>query len=318
MKSQDFNNGYAQMEPDEYKKCPECGSENIIIDPKTSEYVCIDCGAVLGSRLELGPEWRVFSQSEADKRVRTGAPLTPLIHDRGVSTIISWRDTDAHGKKLEPKTKLSAHRLRIWQQRLRVSSAEDRNLSRALQLIEQLSSSLNLPKHVCELAATIYRKAVRMNLVKGRDVESMAAASVYIATRMKGMPIRLIEISKKTRPRLKRGEIGKAYRFLVYRLNLTIGSPQIKSYIKRFASSLNIPPETVKKAEEILEYAEKKRLTSGRGPSGIAASILYVAAILHNQNITQRHLSEASGVTEVTVRNRYKDIIENLSFIVYL
>jgi Transcription initiation factor IIB (TFIIB) len=58
--------------------------------------------------------------------------------------------------------------------------------------------------------------------------------------------------------------------------------------------------------------AENKDLTSGRGPTGVAAAAIYIASIALNERRTQREVAEVAGVTEVTIRNRYKELTEKL------
>ncbi|WP_323173261.1 TFIIB-type zinc ribbon-containing protein [Natrialba sp. PRR66] len=56
------------------------------------ERICADCGLVLyKAEIEYGPEWRSFSNEEADGRSRVGAPVTELLHDKGLSTTIGWQ-----------------------------------------------------------------------------------------------------------------------------------------------------------------------------------------------------------------------------------
>ena len=84
-------------------------------------------------------------------------------------------------------------------------------------------------------------------------------------------------------------------------------------YIARFASALRLSAETQSKAVEILELAQNSELTSGRGPTGIAAASLYVAALINNEKRTQREVADIAGVTEVTIRNRYKELLRKLN-----
>ena len=71
-------------------------------------------------------------------------------------------------------------------------------------------------------------------------------------------------------------------------------------------------------ANKILTVATELKLTSGRGPTGIAAAASYVASVLVGEKRTQREIAEIARVTEVTIRNRYKELIERLMFIVSL
>ena len=111
---------------------------------------------------------------------------------------------------------------------------------------------------------------------------------------------------------LEKKRIGRTYRFVTRELGITILPSNPADYIARFASSLKLSAETQSNAIEILEQAQKAELTSGRGPTGIAAAALYVSALLHNRKRTQREVADVAGVTEVTIRNRYKELLDEL------
>ena len=69
---------------------------------------------------------------------------------------------------------------------------------------------------------------------------------------------------------------------------------------------------------KILFAAKEQKLTSGRGPTGIAAAASYIASVLTGERKTQREIAEIAQVTEVTIRNRYKELVERLQFIISL
>ena len=112
--------------------------------------------------------------------------------------------------------------------------------------------------------------------------------------------------------RVDKKEIGRSYRFVVFRLNLSSNPTKPIDYISRFISELSLSNNVQKKATEIVRLAEKKGLTSGRGPTGVAAASIYVASILFGERRTQRDIARVSQVTEVTVRNRFKELISKL------
>ena len=100
--------------------CQECGENNLIIDDSRGEIVCNSCGLVINQRIiDSGPEWRAFSSEEANKKARVGAPTTLTLHDKGLSTMIGWRNKDAFGKNITPKMKADVYRLRKWHVRTR-------------------------------------------------------------------------------------------------------------------------------------------------------------------------------------------------------
>jgi len=293
-------------------RCPECGSRNLIRDYERAEITCLNCGLVISERIaDPGPEWRAFDQEQKEKRARVGAPMTLTIHDKGLSTIIDWRDKDSYGKDLTPRRRAQIYRLRKWQRRVRVSDATERNLAFALQEIERISSQLGLPRSVHEEAALIYRKAVEERLVRGRSIESMAAASLYAACRRYNIPRTLDEMTKVARVGKK--EIGRSYRFIAKELLHKMPPTNPVKYIPRLISQLELMGEVQMKAKEIIEEASRIGLTSGRGPIGVAAAAVYVASVILNNKRTQRDIAMAAGVTEVTIRNRYKELVEKIS-----
>jgi len=293
-------------------RCPECGSRNLIRDYERAEITCLNCGLVISERIaDPGPEWRAFDQEQKEKRARVGAPMTLTIHDKGLSTIIDWRDKDSYGKDLTPRRRAQIYRLRKWQRRVRVSDATERNLAFALQEIERISSQLGLPRSVHEEAALIYRKAVEERLVRGRSIESMAAASLYAACRRYNIPRTLDEMTKVARVGKK--EIGRSYRFIAKELLHKMPPTNPVKYIPRLISQLELMGEVQMKAKEIVEEASRIGLTSGRGPIGVAAAAVYVASVILNNKRTQRDIAMAAGVTEVTIRNRYKELVEKIS-----
>jgi len=95
-------------------------------------------------------------------------------------------------------------------------------------------------------------------------------------------------------------------------LEIRIRPSNPADYIPRFASALKLSPESQSKSVEILEKAQRAELTSGRGPTGIAAGALYVSALMHVEKRTQREVADVAGVTEVTIRNRYKELLDEL------
>ena len=128
--------------------------------------------------LDKGPEWRAFTQEEKTSRSRVGMPTSYSIHDKGLSTTISQVDRDAFGRKLPLSTRLQMWRLRKWQIRSRVHSSNDRNLAQAMAELERLSSKVSISPPIKEKAAVIYRKALDKTLVRGRSINSIAAAAL--------------------------------------------------------------------------------------------------------------------------------------------
>jgi len=302
---------------DEIVQCPECGSRHLSKDYSRAELVCEDCGLVIDQDLiDHGPEWRAFDSDQREKRARTGAPMTYTIHDKGLSTMIGWANRDAYGKSIPTRNRAQLFRLRKWQARTRISDGTERNLALALSNLDRMASGMELPRTVRETAAMIYRKAASKNLVRGRSIEGVTAASLYAACRRCHVPRTLDEIS--IIARMSRKEIGRNYRYVARELGLKLIPTSPEDYISRFCSELKLSADVQAKTLEILKEAADKELTSGRGPTGIAAASLYIASVLCGERRTQREIAETAGVTEVTIRNRYKELAEKLDINVIL
>jgi len=299
------------------RKCPECGSNRLMRDYECAEIVCMSCGFVVAAKLaDQGPEWRAFDDEQRAKRARAGAPLTFTIHDKGLSTMIDWHDRDVYGKRLAPGQKAQIYRLRKWQRRIRVSDATERNLAFALSEISKIANNLNLPKNILETASVIYRKAVKERLIRGRSIQGVTAAAIYVACRQCGVARTLDEIAQSSTVNKK--EIGRSYRFLIKELDYFIPPLKPSQYITKFSNQLTMQGKVEEIAHKILATAKELKLTSGRGPTGIAAAASYIASVLTGERKTQREIAEIAQVTEVTIRNRYKELVERLQFIISL
>ena len=296
---------------EETKTCPACHSTHLTKDYTRAELVCEKCGLVIDAEImDHGPEWRAFDQEQHEKKARTGAPMTYTRHDKGLTTNISWQNKDAYGKSIPTRNRAQIYRLRKWQTRTRISDSTERNLALALSSLDRMSSTLGLPRNVRETAAMIYRKAVRRKLIRGRSIEGVSAAVLYAACRQCNVPRTLDEISKVAN--MTKKEIGRNYRNISHQLQLRLLPTTPYDYISRFSSILNLSSDVQAKTNEILKKASQQELTSGRGPTGLAAAALYMASVLCNERRTQREVAETAGVTEVTIRNRYKELAKKL------
>ncbi len=291
--------------------CMGCGQSTFTKDYSRGERTCSVCGLVASERTaDTGPEWRAFTTEEKNARARVGAPATLTMSDKGISTMIDWRNRDASGKAIKSNTRAAMYRMRKWHIRSRLHSSQDRNLSIAMSEMQRLSSQLGIPRDVRETAALIYRKTLMTKLVRGRSIESVVAAAIYLACRIHRIPRSLDEIVSETN--VGRKKVGYAVRLVVSRVNIKVPLPSAKDLIPKLSADLMLEGRTVKKATEIIKQAKEKYVTIGKAPGGIAGAALYIAGILEDDRRTQREIAQASRVTEVTIRNRYKELVRVL------
>ncbi|MFX0097681.1 MAG: transcription initiation factor IIB family protein [Candidatus Hodarchaeota archaeon] len=293
-------------------RCPECSGMEFVRDYSRGETICGACGLVINDHIvDSGPEWRAFTAEEKNLRSRVGAPMTLRMADKGLSTMIGKQDTDSFGKKLTARRRRLMHRLRKWNFRSIVHSSKRRNLAHALSEMQRLSSQIGLSKDIMEAAALLYRKVIERGLTRGRSIDAMIAASLYLACRLHGLPRPLDEIERYSR--FDRKELGYCVRTILSKLNIKIPRASAIDFIPRFGNELGLSTKTQRKAIEILDAAKMKGLTSGKDPTGLAAAALYIASMLEGERRTQSEVSKVVAVTEVTVRNRYRELIRELN-----
>ncbi|MEF8883702.1 MAG: transcription initiation factor IIB [Haloarculaceae archaeon] len=295
-------------EADEELVCPEC-SGKLVTDEERGETVCSECGLVVEEdEIDPGPEWRAFDAAEKDEKSRVGAPTTNMMHDKGLSTNIGWQDKDAYGNSLSSRQREKMQRLRTWNERFRTRDSKERNLKQALGEIDRMASALGLPENVRETASVIYRRALDENLLPGRSIEGVATSALYAAARQAGTPRSLDEIAAVSR--VEKDEIARTYRYVVRELSLEIQPADPESYVPRFASDLDLPEEVERRARELLSTAKRQGVHSGKSPVGLAAAAVYAASLLANEKVTQSEVSEVANISEVTIRNRYHELLE--------
>ena len=288
-------------------KCPRCSKGPMVVDTGGGEFFCSNCGFVLKERIEeVGPEWRAFSKEEKDDRSRTGIPSSLAMHDMGLATVIGPENRDASGKSLPPSMKAAIERLRTWDGRSQVHEPVDRNLRQAFSELDRLADKMSLSDAVIEKSAYIYRKALERGLVRGRSISALIAASLYAACRDTETPRTLKDVQAVSNVRKK--DIARCYRLLLREMDLRMPVVNPTRCISRIASAADLTEKTKRVALGILQKAEETRTSAGKDPMGLAAAALYVACVLEGESKTQKDVAEAAGVTEVTIRNRYKGL----------
>jgi transcription initiation factor TFIIB len=288
--------------------CPECAG-NVVTDDEHGETVCEDCGLVItADSVDRGPEWRAFDSREKDRKSRVGAPTTNTMHDKGLSTNIDWRDRDAYGNSLGARQRQKMQRLRKWNERFRTRDSKERNLKQALGEIDRMASALGLPDNVRETASVIYRRALEEDLLPGRSIEGVSTACTYAAARMAGVPRSLDEIAEVSR--VEKSEVARTYRYVSRELSLEVKPADPEQYVPRFASELGLSDESKMRARQLLSNAKEQGVHSGKSPVGLAAAAVYAASLLTNEKTTQAAVSEVADISEVTIRNRYHELLE--------
>jgi transcription initiation factor TFIIB len=319
----------------EYSKilCPNCNvnydnkndNRNIINDPESGEIICGICGLVLSieKSQEIRPEWRNFNTEQSNNRIRTGMPTSLARHDMGLSTIIGRTDRDYTGNAIDTSIKSTIDRLRILDYRTQLHSSTDRSLKKAFSELDFLRDKLALPDSVVEKTAYIYRKAQQRGMIRGRTVSAMLAAATYIACREIGVGKTLKDIAEGSNVKPK--TLSQCYRTLLTELDIKTPMLDLMRCVAKVASRMQLNEMTSRQAMGIMHNAMKSEASTGKNPMGLAAAVLYIS--YHNNNIknsvqrksndsddkrTQTSFAQASGITDVTLRNTVKSLKNQL------
>ncbi len=291
--------------------CSICSDGQMVTDPESGEIICRNCGIVMVDKIqESRPEWRAFTSDDGSDRSRTGTPSSLARHDMGLSTVIGRADKDASGNRIDVSMRSTMDRLRAWDFRTQAHTPTDRNLRQAFSELERLKDKLGLSDVIIEKTAYIYRKAQERGLVRGRTISSVLAAAIYIACREIGTSRTLKDIAFISN--IKRKDIARTYRLLVLELNYKIPMVDPIKCVVRVANKADLSEKTKRQAMNIMHNVTKSGISAGKDPMGLAASVLYLSCLSTGESRTQTDIAEAAGVTEVTVRNRYKNLKRQL------
>ena len=282
--------------------CPVCRNKKIVTDESTGEMFCGKCGLVITEKIaDTGAEWRTFT-GDGTSRARTGAGTSLTMHDMGLSTVIGTANKDATGKPISAGTKKTIERLRTWDSRTQVHTSGDRNLRQALSEMDKLKDKLALTDAVINKAAYNYRKAMEKKLIRGRSIQGLVAACIYASCRDTETPRTLDDIADGIN--IRRKDVARCYRLIFKELDLKMPVVDPIKGVSRIASIAELSEKSKRKAVAILDQAKKIGMAAGKDPMGIAAAALYLACISVGEAKSQKDISIASGITEVTIRNR--------------
>ncbi len=286
----------------------EIQCSKITYDPSRGVKVCEDTGEVIEEGV-IGDESDVkaFTPEEKMQKAHHGGPLQFSRQHMGIEAhIVAPKESGPKG--LKP---VRRETLKRFPRGGRASSSTDKNLQQALSIINDVAAKLELPDIVREEASKIYRDAMQKGLTRGRSVESVVAAVIYAATRIHDLHHGLNDIIKAIKgnvdPNIRR-EVARSYRLLVRDLGIRIPVRRPENFVWRITHQLQLPEKVALDAIKIINDARKKGLTAGKDPSGLAGAAVYLAALKHGYRKTQKEIAQVAGVTEVTIRNRYKEI----------
>ena len=296
------------QEIDSHKKrnssCTDCKT---ITDFETGEMICQNCGVVLQDKISYdGKDDDMFTHSIDHSQVSNRSNLR--LHDMGLATVIYKFNNDSKGRPIEYKMRQEMRRMRLWDARSQAKNFAERNLRLALFEMEKLKQKLSLSDPITERSAYLYRKAAKAQLIRGRSIKGVVGACMYVACREMDTARTIIDISKNLQE--PRRSIAKNYRMLFQNLRLAVSVPDPIKCIVKIANNLEIPENTKREAIHIFDILRERKLTAGKKPDAVAATVIYIASVKTGVNLSQQKISKVSGISAVTIRNRCQDYIK--------
>ncbi|HEX6562043.1 MAG TPA: TFIIB-type zinc ribbon-containing protein [Nitrososphaera sp.] len=310
-------------------QCPEC-SANLIQDYSKGEFICERCGYVaMDSVYDFGRESNATDFEEKSKNTRASGSTSLALHDYGLRTEIASGSKDYAGKSIDYQMAEQMNSIRKWHIRSRIVSPQERRLSNVLTKINETCAAMSLPKLLVETAAMLYRNYENMQEAKGKSIACMAAATIYLACKKCRVVRSLDEIVEATgvteQDRSSVKLASKYYRMMVMEMSAfaeeapgqqqetqqqaPVMAMAVDHYISKLSNMAKIDTKVERLAIDIAHKTDDHMLADGKAPNGLAAAYIYVSSILLGINILQRDVSSLSGVTEVTIRNRCKDML---------
>jgi len=300
--------------PENQLHCSECGGR-LVLDQAYGELVCSECGLVCEEGyLRDDPCYGDFTGGNHHRSNVTTGDRFPA--SRRMGSYMFGAGRDGKGRALSEEQKHHLRRLARLDRQSAFKTSTERNTNLALHQLENMCVALGLPGHVSSTAAFFYKFAVRQRLTVGRNVDDFLYSSIYCACLKSNYPMTLAELTggleAKGWGNISHKKTGKAVRLLKRSLHLKLSPPSPHMLISRFCSRLHLKRETELKTRDILSKIQDKGFLDGR-PGGIAAAAIYIASHLCGEKVSQKHLAEVAGVTDMTVRHQYKIITRELN-----
>lgn len=309
-----------------------CISQNVIYEFDSNEYVCTNCGLVLGYSNDLFADPRMMGANNIKAIINSSRKSLDWSTLGVDSSMIGYKNVDYMNK---PVNWLMAQNLRQKDKMCvnRNESNRHRRIKGAKKNIVTLSQKLNIPTYIADRAAQLYDQAYAKGLIKGRNIEGISAACLYIACREEGIVKHLDDFSnimdtkvikKKrnaegkqyiTKPKKRtRKQLFEFYQFLVTELNIKdrIKEQNLPAEINRVGGIIKVSERTIRKAIDISEDLRKfeQSIFFGKSPLAVASCIIYIASKLlddepdniRKENIKQITVTRNSKISIVTLR----------------
>lgn len=284
-----------------------CKKKNIITDDITGETACSSCGVVLAEKSLENKFGNLGFSDDGYLNSRIGGRISLKMADRGLPTIIEAQNKDSTGKILSRQNQILFYRLRMWDRNSKAKNSTQ-SFQKAFTLLDGLRVKLGLPDSVVEQTAYCFRKISAKKVLRGRSTLVILCATTYIVCRLTNTPRTLHDIAEAGNVKTK--HLQRVYRFLVRELDIHPIAYKADEFVTRLSKAISISEKTQRLAFRILTSATKKGITTSKNPMSMAAAVVHLASLKNNEKVSQLKISEISGISAVTIRDRSKEIIK--------
>ena len=298
-------------------ECQMCdpSESKMITDVESGEIICNRCGIVAVQDLEDAKKiWYKAEDNIGD--TRNGSPTSLTLYDQGLATTIGNTNRDASGNVINSLMMTRLNRMKNLDKRSQINKSA-RNLGRAFRQLDSLKDKLGLSNAVIEKTAYIYRKVQEAGLVRGRKVNTVLGASLYVACREFEIPRTLREICVVNNEKYR--ETSRVYRQVVLHLGKQVPRINLFRYVEKVGKKAKLEEKNIRQALHLMKKVQDSGLSAGKDPMGIVGAVIYLSLPKSDENttrkkiVTQAIIAEAAGVSEVTIRNVYKEIEKKIS-----
>jgi len=286
----------------------------MITDLESGEIICGSCGMVAPGQIQDTRRELTENPASGLSNVSGVGPQSSFaMHDMNFSTMIGKSNRDSNGQMINSSNQAKMSRLRTWDMRTQFTDSSSRNLRTAFTLLNNLKDKLAIPDSVIERTAYTYRKIEQKGLVRGRTIASLLAACLYLTCRELGVPRTIDEIQEASN--VKKKQVSRDYREIVLSLERTVPPVNYFQCLEKISNNLQFDGKITRSAMTLMQKILDLGISAGKDPMGLAAAVLYIVSQIEGETIKQAVIAKVAGVTEVTLRNRTKDVKNKLSLI---
>ena len=253
-------------------RCPECENDKIISEGD-GIMSCGNCSLIFDS----GPQWMKYKPSNDINQVNNTKSVA-----NNTNTVMKW------------------------QKSVRTNISIGKNILLASEEVSRISELLKLNDKIIESSLEIFSSSSKKGIVRGRSTQKVAAASVFTACRLANLPITLDEIANKCS--LNRNELSKLHRLIKRKLKLRINISSSINFLPKFTQILALPKNVENEAREIINLVEESQYRQGISPIALLGASIYLACKRTKVKRSQLEIAKTLGTSEVTLRNRAKEI----------